>query len=295
MSVSDFFVKIYIDACIKGDAIRASGLSTPETITRIDNIRYNDSQLLDIYYPNDTDRPRPTIISIHGGGWVYGSKDDFQFFCMDMATRGFTVVNFDYRLAPEFTYPSQLRDCLEVFKFIEDNHQKYFIDLDNLFLLGDSAGAQMAHQLTVMHTSKQYCDIMNLGCSSLKFRALGLNCGIYSLEMVKSSLFVKAILSPYLGWRTKHYGQQLYPLQYQNENFPPVFVFTSKNDFFRYYQKPLLNRLKKNNTEHIFKVYGKNQKGFVGHVFHVDIKTAIGQKANSEQLNFFISKITASD
>jgi len=127
MSVSDFFVKIYIDACIKGDAIRASGLSTPETITRIDNIRYNDSQLLDIYYPNDTDRPRPTIISIHGGGWVYGSKDDFQFFCMDMATRGFTVVNFDYRLAPEFTYPSQLRDCLEVFKFIEDNHHRWLI------------------------------------------------------------------------------------------------------------------------------------------------------------------------
>ena len=78
MAISDFFIKLYINICTKGDAIRISGLSTPENITRIDNIKYNEGQLLDIYYPKGTKSPLPTIISIHGG-WVYGSKDDYQF------------------------------------------------------------------------------------------------------------------------------------------------------------------------------------------------------------------------
>lgn len=293
VTISNFFIKIYIAISTKGDAIRAKGLSTPEQIQRIDNIKYNESQLLDIYYPKDTDKPLPTIISIHGGGWVYGSKDDYQFFCMDLATKGFTVINFDYHLAPEFTYPIQLTDCLDLFKFVEKNHQKYFIDLDNLFLMGDSAGAQMAHQLTVIHTNQEYRDIMNIGCSNLNFKALGLNCGIYSLEMVNFNPFIKAILSPYLGWETKKYGRQLYPLHYQNKNFPPSFVFTSKNDFFKNYQKPLLDKLKENDTEHYFTIYGQKEKKMVGHVFHIDIKTTIGQKANSDQINFFKSKITA--
>ncbi|MGI6607960.1 MAG: alpha/beta hydrolase [Erysipelotrichaceae bacterium] len=292
MSVTKFFIQKYIDICTKADAIRASGLFTPEQITRIDNIPYNDSQLLDIYYPEDTQKPLATIISIHGGGWVYGSKNDYQFYCMDLAKEGFTVINFDYHLAPDFSYPTQLADCLDVFRFVEENHRQYFIDLNNLFLVGDSAGAQMAHQLTVIHTNKEYRDIMNIGCSSLKFKAVGLNCGIYNIDMVNRNPFIRAMLSPYFGRNPGQYKRQLYPLQYQNENFPPAFIFTSKNDFFRCYQKPLLNRLKKNNTEYIFKIYGQ-KKEIVGHVFHIDIKKSIGQKANSEQLNFFKTKITA--
>ena len=90
-------------------------------------------------------------------------------------------------------------------------------------------------------------------------------------------------------------GKQLYPLRYQNKKFPPAFVFTSKDDFFKNYQQPLLDKLRENNTEYIFTVYGQDKKEMVGHVFHVDIKTAIGQKANEDQINFFKSKITAND
>ena len=295
MAISDFFIKLYINICTKGDAIRISGLSTPENITRIDNIKYNEGQLLDIYYPKGTKSPLPTIISIHGGGWVYGSKDDYQFFCMDLAAKGFTVINFNYHLAPEFIYPTQLTDCLDLFKFIEKNYQQHYIDLDNLFLIGDSVGAQMAHQLMVIHTSKEYRDIMNIGCSNLKFKALGLNCGIYNIDLVNKNPILRVFLSPYFGKNAKQLGKQLYPLRYQNKKFPPAFVFTSKDDFFKNYQQPLLDKLRENNTEYIFTVYGQDKKEMVGHVFHVDIKTALGQKANEDQINFFKSKITAND
>ena len=48
-----------------------------------------------------TDRRRlavssPVIVSFHGGGWVYGDKNVYQFYCMELAKRGFAVVNYSY-------------------------------------------------------------------------------------------------------------------------------------------------------------------------------------------------------
>ena len=59
------------------DDERDRGLTTPEDICRYDDIRYGEDphwNTLDIYCPKGTDHPLPTIISIHGGGWIYGDK-----------------------------------------------------------------------------------------------------------------------------------------------------------------------------------------------------------------------------
>ncbi len=96
----------------KADDIRDAGLSTPDDIIRYDNICYGEDkkwQMLDVYRPKDKkDEILPVIVSIHGGGWVYGDKERYQYYCMNLAERGFAVVNFTYRLAPEFKFPSPL-------------------------------------------------------------------------------------------------------------------------------------------------------------------------------------------
>ena len=112
----------------------------------------------------------------------------------------------------------------------------------------------------VIHTSKEYRDIMNIGCSNLKFKALGLNCGIYNIDLVNKNPILRVFLSPYFGKNAKQLGKQLYPLRYQNKKFPPAFVFTSKDDFFKNYQQPLLDKLRENNTEYIFTVYGQDKR-----------------------------------
>ena len=86
------------------DRERDEGLTTPEDITRHDDISYGpygEWNLLDIYHKKDVNTCQPTIVNIHGGGWVYGNKEIYQFYCMSLAQRGYTVVNFNYRLAPE--------------------------------------------------------------------------------------------------------------------------------------------------------------------------------------------------
>ena len=89
----------------RSDAARDAGLTTPEDVVRYDGIRYGDDprwQTLDVYRPRAAgDGVLPVIVSVHGGGWVYGDKTVYQFYCMSLAQRGFAVVNFSYRLAPE--------------------------------------------------------------------------------------------------------------------------------------------------------------------------------------------------
>ena len=90
------------------DKKRDEGLFAPKEIVRHVNIAYDNKDskwnLLDVYRPKDRSDLLPVIISVHGGGWVYGDKEVYQFYCMELAKEGFAVVNFSYRLAPEYKF-----------------------------------------------------------------------------------------------------------------------------------------------------------------------------------------------
>ena len=65
----------------KGDDIRDAGLTAPDDVIRYKDIAYGkDSamQVLDVYRPKDTEGNLPVIVSVHGGGWVYGDKELYQ-------------------------------------------------------------------------------------------------------------------------------------------------------------------------------------------------------------------------
>ena len=90
----------------KADDERDALMNTPEDIERWDNIVYGhddrEMQRLDVYRPKQAQgEDLPIIISVHGGAWMYGDKERYQYYCMSLAQRGFAVVNFTYRLAPE--------------------------------------------------------------------------------------------------------------------------------------------------------------------------------------------------
>ena len=105
-----------------GDKKRDAGLKTPETVERYDDISYGPHptwNLLDVYRPKkEIGNHLPVIAIVHGGAWVYGDKDVYQYYAMSLAERGFSVVNFSYRLAPEFRYPTALEDICKAFEWI---------------------------------------------------------------------------------------------------------------------------------------------------------------------------------
>ena len=147
-----------------GDMIRDAGLTTSDDIQRFDNIVYGEDkvwQSLDVYRPKaiNIEEKLAVIVSVHGGGWVYGDKKTYQFYCMSLAQRGFAVVNFSYRLAPKSKFPASIIDTNLVFGWILDHAEEYGFDTENVFAVGDSAGAHMLGLYTNLCTNPKYAKV----------------------------------------------------------------------------------------------------------------------------------------
>ena len=88
----------------RSDAKRDAAIPLPEGVSECRNISYGPYgkwSLLDVYYPQDAAPPLPTNVSIHGGGYVYGTKEIYRRYGMDMARRGFSQSLTSY--IPQFS------------------------------------------------------------------------------------------------------------------------------------------------------------------------------------------------
>lgn len=67
---------------------------------------------LDVYKRRDTTGSQPTVVFMHGGFWVAGSKDSSLISLVPWFEMGWNVVNVEYRLAPVALAPAAVEDCL---------------------------------------------------------------------------------------------------------------------------------------------------------------------------------------
>lgn len=68
-------------------------------------------ELMDIYSPQNTAKPLPVIVYIHGGGWVGGSRLGADGYATHFTGKGYVFCSIDYRLAGVAKYPAQIEDC----------------------------------------------------------------------------------------------------------------------------------------------------------------------------------------
>jgi len=93
---------------------------------------------------NKVNNPKGLIIYLHGGGWVFGSKESYTKSCLELAERTKRIViSIDYRLAPEYPFPNGLNDCYECIKIIMNNLDKIGFNNRDVCLMGDSAGGNL--------------------------------------------------------------------------------------------------------------------------------------------------------
>lgn len=110
---------------------------------------------------------RGTILFLHGGGWATGSVDYYTQACAHMAVRlRRRVIAVDYRLAPEYRFPTAAEDCYEVARRLfagtllddllaDDDHHpgNRFAGSaapECITLFGDSAGGNLAAVVSLM-------------------------------------------------------------------------------------------------------------------------------------------------
>ena len=287
-SLSEFCKSNAID-----DAKRDEGLTTPEGIKRFDNIRYGEHErnVLDVYRPKDSEGKLPVIVSVHGGGWVYGSKEIMQFYCMSLAERGFAVVNFSYRLAPEYKHPVPLADTNRVFYWLFENAEAYGFDTGNIFALGDSCGANMLGLYCCLCLDPSYAEELSIRPpKGFVPKAVALNSGLYRLVRGEEDLLDSLAESYFPGGGTDEEYDSIDLNKRVTPDFPPSFVMTALGDFLKCQAKPFYDRLRSLGVTAEYRCYGDSSNE-LRHVFHVDIKLPQARECNDDECSFFLQQI----
>lgn len=286
---------------LAADQARDAGLEEPADVSAFKDIPYGefgDWNLLDLYMPKGAVHKLPVIISIHGGAFVYGQKETYKFYLMNLAQRGFAVVNFNYRLAPEYKFPAVLEDTDAVIHWVLNNAAKYNLDAESIFFVGDSAGATYAALYAIYCVNPEYANKVQAAAKSwygkqarinpplaFKPRAVALNCGLFDLTEDKKK---KAdIVVDLFGDHWEECCEYLNVEDFLTADFPPAFVMTGEYDFLKLQNRHMDKVLSKLNLPHVFKHYGTRETKEISHVFHVNMKLPLAHLCNDEECEFF--------
>jgi len=288
MSFQSFMMRIM---CTINDRKRDKGLQIPKNLMVTSDVSYGPNKLnmLDIYRPEVNAIKLPVIVSVHGGGWVYGSKEVYKHYCMDLAKRGFIVVNYNYRLSPKDKFPCHLEDTVMLFDWLVSHTGRFGMDEKNIFAVGDSAGAHILSLYCAFCTNPEYAARYPFQSkSNFLPKGVALNCGIYDMKGIrKGAGNTKALMRDVLSkGGTDEELEWVSPIRYMNENFPPSYIITAYADFLKEQAKPMADKLESLGVPCIYKLYGDeaNQRG---HVFHLNVRDEIGRLCNEKECEFF--------
>ena len=111
------------------------------------NVQYrtagNKELNLDLYLPPRT-APVPTVLLIHGGGWVEGSKEGAFLGALPYLALGYAVVNVQYRLGRSALAPAAVEDCRCALWWVAAHAEEYKLDPKRIVVTGASAGGHLA-------------------------------------------------------------------------------------------------------------------------------------------------------
>jgi acetyl esterase/lipase len=124
----------------------------------------NERQTLDVYAPAEG-KNHPVVVWIHGGGWQRGDKTEVQKKPQVFVDKGFVFVSVNYRFVPAVTIQQMAGDVAKAIRWAHDHARDYGGDPDTVFVMGHSAGAQLA---ALVCTDERYLKSEGLALSVVK-------------------------------------------------------------------------------------------------------------------------------
>jgi acetyl esterase/lipase len=99
---------------------------------------------LDVYRPQRSDGGAPIVVFYFGGSWQDGNRARYAFAGRALAARGMVAVLPDYRLYPAVRFPAFMEDAADAVAWTHANARRLGADPARLYVMGHSAGAQIA-------------------------------------------------------------------------------------------------------------------------------------------------------
>lgn len=198
------------------------------------NITVRDGEQITVrLYTPVLGKTLPVIVYYHGGGWVYGNLESADAGCQLLADQAQAiVVSVDYRLAPEYPFPTPLHDAYDSLVWVHDHMEALGGDASRLSVAGDSAGGNLATVVAYLatalegpslHAQTLIYPVTNVDFSTVSYLAYGEDYGLDTQAM---------------QWFSHHYTEEanftnplVSPLQLEEvRNMPKTFIIAAEAD-----------------------------------------------------------------
>ena len=202
---------------------------------------------METFMPDATgSRKLPVIVDIHGGGFVREDRRYRRQYLKALASRGFLVFSFDYILSDDTSVTRELKDICSIIDVISGRLKDFRTDPERVYMTGDSAGAYLALYVAAMSSSEKLRDVIGCDGPALKFTALGLHSGMFYIDRCDLSGFALSKFECGMSEEEREFQKYIDPeCEEVITNLPPVFLSTSRGDFFNDYTLSFHEALKK--------------------------------------------------
>lgn len=219
------------------DAVRDNG---QRIITEIAYADEYPNSFLDITYPDsDTSVRGPTLVYFHGGGFFAGSKSvgdplassDVTSLLDDICAAGYNVVNVDYGLVPDCHFPVPVIQANQALAWCDSHADEYGLDMDDVIIMGSSAGAIMASQLGAVITNPQYASALGIEPQLEPSQVRALVIDDAPLVYDKFSLATKVLIGNYVSGTIFLSKEQVHvydATQWVTPAYPPAVLLGSE-------------------------------------------------------------------
>ena len=229
---------------------------------------------VDVYLAPEEKRIHKTILDIHGGAYVYGTRKNNKTFAGVFLEKGYDVVTMDYPLNGQrgIDCRTQLTVLANQLIYVAQHAEELDINKDDISIVGDSAGGHHALLLAEMVCDPALAAKFGIDFQRIKIKAVAVNCPVYDFARLtadpklvskrgKRFLYGPAYVDP-------DYVSLVDPKQNLDSLKVPCFVSSCTKDFLCQESKDLASDLDAKGYPHEF-IFVESEDPDISHIHNV--------------------------
>lgn len=208
---------------------RAGKLAAPTSDVTVDEFKVKNIAC-EWVRPDFAHNPQYVILYAHGGGYTCGGLGYARILAAKLAVAtGFSVVSFEYRLAPEHKYPAPLEDGMKIWNYLMDKGYSS----DKVLLAGDSAGGNLVLCMTMKLIKEELLSPKGLILFS-PWTDMTATAKSYEKYKEKDPIltkeYIEGVRDAFIGEDADYADSKYSPLYGDFTSFPPTLIMVGKNE-----------------------------------------------------------------
>jgi acetyl esterase/lipase len=180
--------------------------------------------------PDFAHNPQYVILYAHGGGYTCGGLGYARILAAKLAVAtGFSVVSFEYRLAPEHKYPAPIEDGMKIWKYLMEKGY----EPNKVLLAGDSAGGNLVLCMTMKLIKEELVSPKGLILFSpwTDMTATSKSYEKYKeKDPILTKEYVEGVRNAFVGEDVDFADPKYSPLYGDFTSFPSTFIMVGRNE-----------------------------------------------------------------